>query len=80
MALDQGEAKNKTASEKSSVVVTLLRGVILFIYSKTSSGVSLLASVIFNNPPEIIFTVILNCPKSIAAVLVIDSNPPFAAV
>ena len=49
-ALDQGEAKNNTASEKSSVVVTFLKGVMLEIYSKTLSGVPLLASVTFNNP------------------------------
>ena len=51
-ALDQGEAKNNTASEKSSVVVTFLKGVMLEIYSKTLSGVPLLASVTFNKPPE----------------------------
>ena len=61
-------------------MVTFLKGVILEIYSKTLSGVPLLASVTYNKPPETIFTVILNCPRSIAAVLVSDNNPPLAAV
>jgi len=43
-------------------------------------GLIIHSKCIFNRPPEIIFTVMLNGPKSIAAVLVIDNKPPFAAV
>src|SRR5690625_4681394 len=79
-ASDQGEAKNNAVYANCAGVVTRCKGVFAAIKSNTASGVAADASVVRNNPPEIILTVTPWGPKSCAKVRVKANKADFAAI